>query len=103
MPTMGSYCKAYSVDRLAEFPGWSDESIVPPAPNAAKDTEDPGVEVHGRYLFLQADFTVTGGIFMGEDVAFNTITDEWKNFCIETLKFEVPQVCDTRPPVPPKS
>ena len=90
MAVMGSYCKAYAIERLAAFPGWRPKPVPHPsafdAAAAARDASGP------RYLFLQETFVVTDGIFIDENVVFDDVTDEWKRFCTESLGFEVPKL-----------
>lgn len=93
MRKMGQYCKAYPIQRFREFPNWKEN-----AENARKETK----EVEGKetevareltdadYLYLQEDFTVTDSIFLEENVIFGDVTPEWKQFCEQTLQFEVP-------------
>lgn len=76
MAKMGSYCKAYSVQRLREFEGWTDSAQTPFA--------------DGTYLYVQDNFTVTEGIFMDESIIFSALTPEWIQFCQVNLAFEVP-------------
>lgn len=93
MRNMGKYSKAYPIGRFREFPGWKEE-----AQNARKEAvEVDGKQVEGPrrlteddYLFLQEDFTVTDGIFLEENIIFDRVTPEWKEFCAKTLEFEVP-------------
>jgi len=44
----------------------------------------------GEYFYVQDDYTVTASIFLGEKVAFQDVTEEWKEFCRNRLQFEVP-------------
>ena len=76
---MEKYCKAYPVERFQEFPGWG-KTATP-----AKDREEPA-----RYLYLHQDYTVTDGIFSGENVVYEDLTPEWVEFCKNILNFEVP-------------
>jgi hypothetical protein len=39
---------------------------------------------------LHQDYTVTDGIFSGENVVYEDLTPEWIEFCKNVLKFEVP-------------
>jgi hypothetical protein len=81
MPNMGKYCKAYPIERFREYAGWREAS---PPPNA--DSADvPGED---RYLYLQETFVVTRGIFLDEDVVFDSVTPEWETFCTQTLQFD---------------
>jgi hypothetical protein len=74
---MERYCKAYPVERFEEFPGWGKKS--------SSEGEEPA-----KYLYLHQDYTVTDGIFSGENVIFENLTPEWIEFCKDVLKFEVP-------------
>jgi hypothetical protein len=91
MAQMGSYCKAYPIERFREFSGWSENSE-----NARKETQQvDGREVEAPreindFLYLQEDYRVTDGIFLDENVIFDQVTPEWITYCKETLEFEVP-------------
>jgi len=93
MEKMGRYCKAYPIQRLREFSGWNENVL-----NARKEVRQiDGVETEAprelgddSFLYLQEDFTVTDGIFLEKNVIFDGVTPEWKEFCLSTLKFEVP-------------
>jgi hypothetical protein len=90
---MGSYCKAYLAQQFRQFPGWSEN-----AANVRKETKEVGgkeVEVERQLdddsiLYLQENYIVTDGIFKDENIIFDNVTDEWKQFCHETLEFEIP-------------
>jgi len=81
MKKMGRYLKAYPIERLREYPGWS---------VAAEAGDRP-------YVYLQENYTVTQGIFLDEDVVFDRVTPEWTAFCHDTLGFQIPPV-NTAPP-----
>jgi hypothetical protein len=83
MAEMGVYCKAYPVSALAGFEGWQPKLAVEP------ERLESGEEL--AYAFIQQDYTVTRGVFLGEDVVFDDITPEWRAFCETTLAFEVPR------------
>jgi hypothetical protein len=93
MAEMGKYCKAYLAKQFREYPGWSEN-----AENARKDKKDvDGKEVEVKreldddsILYLQEDYRVTDGIFKDENVIFDNVTDEWKEYCHGTLGFEIP-------------
>jgi hypothetical protein len=74
MPEMGRYLKAYPVERLREFPEWR---------QAAHEPADR------PFLYLQDDYSVTGGIFLDEEVVFSQVTPQWVKFCTEVLQFEI--------------
>lgn len=85
MKGMGRYCKAYEVRRLAEYPGWAEKE---------RNGSAPGGEGEGApepdFYYLQDDYTVTDGIFLGENVVFDDVTPEWTEFCKGTLDFHLP-------------
>lgn len=93
MEKMGRYCKAYPIQRFREFSGWKENAL-----NARKearkidgvDTEAPRELGEDAFLYLQEDFTVTDGIFLEKNVIFDAVTSEWKEFCVNTLKLEIP-------------
>ncbi len=93
MPTMGKYCKAYSVAKLRGFAGWSEK-----AENARKEkkqVEGKEVEVtrtltDNDYLYLQENYVVTDGIFKDENIIFDQVTPEWMEYCQKVLAFEIP-------------
>lgn len=105
MSKMGRYCKAYPVERLQAFDGWTEnyqhghekeersESGHGASGNGASGN---GASGHGAqptendYMFLQENFTVTKGLFLDEDVVFDNVTPQWIDFCKNTLDFEVP-------------
>jgi hypothetical protein len=74
MGQVGKYCKAYLIERFREYGGWPEEMG----------------ELKRGHLYLHENYVVTEGIFMDEDVVFDDVTPEWKDFCEETLGFEVP-------------
>jgi len=91
MKLMGMYCKAYLVKSLSEFNGWRDAVRY-----RKKVTRDDGAEAAERLLeeddvlYVQEDYTVTDGIFIGENVVFDKVTDDWIEFCRSRLEFSLP-------------
>lgn len=75
MPEMARYMKAYPVERLREFPEWH---------GTAHELADR------PFLYLQDNYSVTGGIFLDEEVVFNQVTPQWVEFCTSVLQFEIP-------------
>lgn len=90
---MGNYCKAYLAGQFRQFPAWTEN-----AANVRKEKEEVGgkeVEVERTLddesiLYLQENYIVTDGIFKDENIIFDNVTDEWKQFCHGTLEFEIP-------------
>lgn len=93
MAIMGKYCKAYSLKQLRQFKQWTEK-----AENAAQEKQvidGKTVEIKRSltdddFVYLHENHVVTDGIFMDENILFDDITPEWKDFCNHTLKFEVP-------------
>lgn len=93
MAIMGKYCKAYFLKQLRQFNQWSEK-----AENASQETQvidGKTVEVKRSltdddFVYLHENYVVTDGIFMDENILFDQVTPEWKDFCNQTLKFEVP-------------
>jgi hypothetical protein len=90
---MGRYCKAYPIQRFREFSGWTEK-----IENLRKETrqvEGKEIEVQRElaaddFFYLQENFVVTDGIFIEENIIFDEVTPEWKDFCKHTLGFEIP-------------
>lgn len=88
MSILGKYCRAYPLSRLRQFHGWSEK-----AENARKVTKEidgetvrvPRELTDEAYVYLHADFTVTDGIFIDENIIFNDVTPEWIAFCGNVL------------------
>jgi len=93
MPILGKYCKTYPLHLLRQFPDWSEK-----AENARKIrkeingeiVEEPRELTDNTYVYLQADYTVTDGIFIDENIIFNDVTPEWIKFCDEVLRNHLP-------------
>ena len=91
MAKMGRYCKAYPVDSLRQFSGWTIDTE-----NLRKDGNGDGDAAASKnFFYLQENFTVTDGVFIDENIVFQNVTPEWIDFCRDTLKFEVPDYAAT--------
>lgn len=73
------YCTAYHLGDLRRYAGWTSE---------VQDLKDDDV------VFLHQDYTVTKSMWAGEDVIFNNVSDQWKEFCNNELRFTVPDSLD---------
>ena len=78
MATMGKYCKAYLLKQFGQFNQWNENKEI-----NQELTED-------SVLYLQESYVVTDGIFKDENIIFDNVTDEWKDFCHNILEFEIP-------------
>ena len=93
MAEMGKYCKAYLAKQFREYPDWSEK-----AENVRKEKKDvDGKEVEvervlddDSILYLQENYVVTDGIFKDQNIIFDNVTDEWKEYCHGQLAFEIP-------------
>lgn len=94
MSEMGKYCKAYLARDFRQFPGWSENKAN--VRKEKKEVDGREVEVaieitDDSILYLQENYVVTDGIFKDENVIFDRVTDEWKEFCTTQLNFVIPQ------------
>lgn len=93
MSTLGKYSKGFPLSQLRQFSGWSEQSQ-----NARKIRKEVNEQIEevvrelfdDDYLYLHENFTVTDGIFLNENVIFSDVTPEWRDFCKNVLKWEVP-------------
>ena len=89
---MSTYCKAYYLAQLHQFPGWSEKSE-----NTRKEKKNKEeVEISRQlanddFLYIHSSYIVTDGIFEDKNIIFDNITPEWKQFCKVTLKFNIPK------------
>lgn len=67
-----SYCKAYPAKAFERFSGWR--------PTLADDA----------VVYLHQDFSVTASMWHGEDVVFDRVSEDWRNYCRDRLDFHVP-------------
>lgn len=93
MTTIGKYCKAYSLKKLRQFNQWTERSEN--TRKEKKEVDGKEVEVNREltdddFLYLQENYVVTDGIFKNENIIFDNLTPEWKDFCKNILHFEIP-------------
>jgi hypothetical protein len=93
MAEMGKYCKAYLAKQFREYPGWSEKAEN--VRKEKKEVEGKEVEVErvlddDSILYLQENYIVTDGIFKDQNIIFDNVTDEWKDYAHNTLAFEIP-------------
>lgn len=89
MAIMGRYCKAYLVEQFRQYPNWSERSEE--GEKGTKEGEEsPGKTADAKYLFLHESLVVTDGVFIDENIVFDSITPEWEEFCRNQLIFKVP-------------
>lgn len=91
MTILGKYCRAYPLSQLRQFAGWAEKAEN--ARRIVKEFDGETVEVareltDADYVYLHANFTVTDGIFIDENIIFSDVTPEWIEFCRSVLKHE---------------
>ena len=101
---MGKYCKAYLARDFRKYSDWKEN-----LDNLRKETKyEDGKEVDierdelkdDDILYLQENYVVTDGIFKDENIIFDDVSDEWKEFCHNDLEFEIPvyEPIEIKPP-----
>jgi hypothetical protein len=90
---MGKYCKAYLLKDLRAYPKWTEKGEN--ARKEKKEVDGKEVEVDRQLdddsiLYIQENYVVTDGIFKDQNIIFDNVTDDWKQFCHEKLAFEIP-------------
>ena len=75
---MGKYCKAYLLKQFRQYNQWNENQQI-----NQELTED-------SVLYLQENYVVTDGIYKDENIIFDNVTDDWKDFCHNILEFEIP-------------
>src|SRR3954453_22293234 len=93
MAEMGKYCKAYLAKQFREYPNWTEKKEN--VRKEKKEVDGKEVEVERELnddsiLYLQENYVVTDGIFKDENIIFDDVTDDWKQFCPSTLESEIP-------------
>lgn len=93
MPTMGRYCKAYPYSNFKEYSNWSvnrDNLRKAKEGQASGENEVQPDLIDSDILYLQENYVVTDGVFIDENIVFDNVTPEWKEFCTTVLGFEIP-------------
>jgi ankyrin repeat protein len=86
------YCRAYYLRDLRRFDGWSENHLQGPEEGSTNGA-DPGEEGpldDEAIVYVHQDFTVTRSMWHDEDVLFDQVTPEWRDFCEGELEFAVP-------------
>jgi ankyrin repeat protein len=80
------YCRAYPLATLRKFKEWRESDADRPEDAVAQPADD--------VVFVHRDLTVTRSIWAGEDVVFDAVTDEWREFCERELNYRPPDDLD---------
>jgi len=96
--TERKYCNAYHIGELRRYSEWTENKLdSKPEDGEAQGLTDTDV------VFLHHDYKVTKLLWADEDVIFDKVTDQWKNFCTTELQFSIPDSLDLIPPVTEKA
>lgn len=90
---MARYCKAYAIKAFKDYANWDRLSQKIKKEKKIQDAREVLVErefTDNDYLYLHENFVVTDGIHSDQNIIFDQVTPEWKDFCIDTLKFHFP-------------
>jgi len=96
---MSTYCKAYRLAKLRQYPNWSEKTEnarTETKGENGKQTEIPRGLTEKDYLYLHDNLIVTDGIFKNKNIIFDEITPEWEKFCKEVLEFRVPTTYESK-------
>jgi hypothetical protein len=81
---MKTYCKAYRLQELMQFPGWQEQH-----------KKDGSTLPTDTFVYLWDDLTVVKSpIKARQEILFDKVTPEWSDFCQETLGFASPDDWD---------
>lgn len=91
-----NYCRAYHLGELRRYSAWTENKVN--AGNGTKQSGDqisePEVLADEEVVFVHQDYTVTKSIWSGENVIFDKVTEQWKDFCDTELQFAPPDSLD---------
>jgi hypothetical protein len=86
------YCKAYHLRDLRNYHRWSDNRIdLKKKEDGSADNE---ILTDEKIVFIHQDFTVTKSMYHNENVIFDNVDSDWREFCANTLGFKVPDDLD---------
>ncbi len=91
------YCTAYHLGQLRGYSAWTENKLGAGdgGKEAAGDQSgEPQELADSDVVFLHQDYKVTKSIWSGEDVIFDNVTEQWKDFCNTELRFAVPDSLD---------
>lgn len=91
------YFASYQLGELRRYPAWAENKlgVREASPVAAGgQAPDGGGLSDDDVVFLHQDYVVTKSIWHDEDVIFNEVTEQWKDYCRNELQFAVPDDLD---------
>jgi len=91
--TERKYCNAYHLGELRKYPEWAENKLD----SEPEDGEEAQGLADTDVVFLHHDYKVTKSMWADEDVIFDNVSDQWKNFCTTELQFSIPDSLDLIP------
>jgi hypothetical protein len=91
MQKMGTYCKAYPIDRFRAYPHWKENDQNTRTETQVVDGKETQVVrklTDDDFLYLQENYHVTDGIFIDENVIFDDVSESWVEYCKTVLEFD---------------
>jgi hypothetical protein len=88
------YAAAYTLGEFRRYPAWADNKNGGGEASAEASGEQAQGLVDDDVVFLHQDYKVTKSIWPDEDVIFDRVTDQWKDYCRSELQFAVPDDLD---------
>jgi ankyrin repeat protein len=95
------YCMAYKVKDLRQFAGWKENKLSENKLQGAETANGNGQPQQTEQalsdndvVYLHENLVVTSDVWRGENVIFDQVAPEWKEFCASSLKFQVPDDLD---------
>jgi hypothetical protein len=88
------YCIAYILGELRRYPAWTENKLNPGGEPAGDQNGEPPGLADSDVVFLHQDYKVTKSMWADEDVIFDKVTEQWKDFCTTELEFVVPDSLD---------
>ena len=92
------YCKAYHLKDLRIYPAWTEGRINWKAKNYGDASGNGTAPDQGfsddDIVFLHQDYTVTQSMWHNENVIFDQVSPQWRDYCNDRLNFKVPDDLD---------
>jgi hypothetical protein len=87
---MGTYCKAYPIDRFRAYPQWRERTQHVRADKSVDGTDTMIARPLGdeAVLYLHEDYRVTDGIFIDAHVIVDDVSEHWIDYCGTVLEFD---------------
>jgi len=89
------YAAGYTLGELRRYPAWDEKKLAGggEATAASNGEQTPGL-TDDDVVFLHQDYKVTKSIWPDEDVIFDQVTEQWKDYCHGQLQFAVPDALE---------